>query len=126
MRILPVIDLLDGRGVGGSPGRAAEYRPVVSRLTASARPLDVARAFRDHFGLTDLYLADLDAIAGQPPALDVYAALRAGGFRLTLDAGIRRAADGMGLADAGVEAVVAGLETVAGPAALADLCREIG
>jgi phosphoribosylformimino-5-aminoimidazole carboxamide ribotide isomerase len=126
MRFLPVLDLKDGLVVRGLAGRRHEYRPIVSRLTPSPRPRDVARAFRDHFGLTDLYLGDLDAIAGQPPALDVYAALHADGFRLSVDAGVRVAADGVRLARAGVETVVAGLETLTGPAALAELCDLLG
>jgi phosphoribosylformimino-5-aminoimidazole carboxamide ribotide isomerase len=125
MRIIPVLDLLGGQVVRGVAGRRREYRPIVSCLTASARPLDVARAFRDHFGLHDLYLADLDAIAGEAPALDVYDRLRCKGFSLSVDAGIRQAADGPPLLAAGVEAVVAGLETLTGRAALADLCRSI-
>jgi phosphoribosylformimino-5-aminoimidazole carboxamide ribotide isomerase len=126
MRVVPVLDLKDGMVVRGIGGRRDEYRPVVSRLTASARPLDIARAFRDHFGLTDLALADLDAIAGQPPALGVYTALRSDGFSLWVDAGLRHAADAEPLAAAGVEGIVAGLETLAGPSALAELAQRVG
>jgi phosphoribosylformimino-5-aminoimidazole carboxamide ribotide isomerase len=126
MRILPVLDLQAGRVVCGVGGRRHEYRPVVSRLTASCQPLDVARAFRDHFGLTELYLADLDAIAGAAPALAVYAALRSDGFRLWVDAGIRAGAGGRPLAETGVEGIVAGLETIAGPDVLCRLVEEFG
>jgi phosphoribosylformimino-5-aminoimidazole carboxamide ribotide isomerase len=126
MRIVPVLDLKQGLVVRGIAGRRDEYLPVVSRLTTSAKPLDVARAFRDHFGLTELYLADLDAIAGQPPALPVYAALRSDGFQLWVDAGLRHAADAEALAGAGIEGIVAGLETLAGPVALAELCQRVG
>lgn len=123
MRIVPVLDLMNGQAVRGVGGRRAEYRPVVSRLTASAVPLAVAGAFREHFGLTDLYLADLDAIAGAPPAVALYESLRADGFRLWVDAGIRQAADAGPLAAAGVEGIVAGLETLAGPDTLRELCE---
>jgi phosphoribosylformimino-5-aminoimidazole carboxamide ribotide isomerase len=126
MRIIPVLDLLGGLVVRGVAGRRHEYRPVVSRLTPSAEPLAVARAFRDHFGLTDLYLADLDAIAGAPAALATYAALHADGFRLWVDAGIRRAEDARPIASATVEGVVAGLETLHGPDALSALCEHYG
>jgi phosphoribosylformimino-5-aminoimidazole carboxamide ribotide isomerase len=126
MRIVPVLDLKGGVVVRGIGGRREEYRPVVSRLTASARPLDVAAAFRDFFGLSDLYLADLDAIAGRAPALTIYAALRSYGFRLWVDAGLRRAADAEALAGAGIEGIVAALETLAGPAELTDLVQRFG
>jgi phosphoribosylformimino-5-aminoimidazole carboxamide ribotide isomerase len=125
MRILPVLDLMNGVVVRGVAGRRAEYRPVRSRLTASCRPLDVAGAFRAHFGLAELYLADLDAIAGAAPALPVYAGLRAAGFRLWVDAGLRTA-DAEPLVRAGVEGIVAGLETLPGPETLAHLCRDWG
>src|SRR5947207_2165575 len=107
MRILPVLDLKDGQVVRGVAGRREEYRPVGSQLTASAAPLDVARAFRDRFGLEEIYLADLDAIAGAPPALGVYAGLRGLGFRLWVDAGVRDEASARVLAGAGVERIVA-------------------
>jgi phosphoribosylformimino-5-aminoimidazole carboxamide ribotide isomerase len=125
MRILPVLDLMNGVVVRGVAGRRADYRPVLSRLTASCHPLDVAAAFRAHFGLTELYVADLDAIAGAAPALSLYTELRAAGFRLWVDAGLR-AADAGPLVCAGVEGVVAGLETLPGPQALAELCRDWG
>jgi HisA/HisF family protein len=125
MRILPVLDLLGGQVVRGIAGRRQDYRPVVSRLTRSSHPLDVARAFRKHFGLTELYVADLDAIAGQEPAWSLFSALRAEGFHLWIDAGVREAARGRLLAEQGA-GVVAGLETLAGPAVLAELVRDLG
>ena len=88
MRVLPVIDLLGGQVVRGVAGRREEYRPIVSRLTSSTRPLDVARGFREHLRLDELYLADLDAIAGKRAAVDVCAALLSDGFRLWVDAGV--------------------------------------
>ncbi len=126
MRVLPVLDLLGGQVVRGIGGRRYEYRPVVSRLTPSSRPLDVAEAFRVHFGLGELYIADLDAIAGAPPAVATYAALRDRGFRLWVDAGVRDAATARPLGAASVEGVVVGLETVAGPAALGAVASEVG
>lgn len=126
MRIIPVLDLMGGVVVRGAGGRRREYRPVVSRLTPSCFPLTVARAFAEHFGLTELYLADLDAIGGARPAWDAYAALHAGGFRLWLDAGVRRPDHARELARAGVETVVVGLETAAGPAALGEIVGKLG
>jgi phosphoribosylformimino-5-aminoimidazole carboxamide ribotide isomerase len=126
MLLLPVLDLKAGLVVRGVGGRRDEYRPIVSRLTASSRPVDVALAFRDHFGVTDVYLADLDAIAGKDPALALYAELRSLSFRLWVDAGIREVVDAHPLAKVGVERIVAGLETLSGPDTLAKLCQEFG
>jgi phosphoribosylformimino-5-aminoimidazole carboxamide ribotide isomerase len=126
MRVLPVLDLQGGRVVRGIGGQRREYRPVVSRLTSSCRPMDVAEAFRARLGLDELYVADLDALGGAAPALVLYRGLRERGFRLWVDAGLRTAAAAAPVAAAGVEGIIAALETLAGPAVLADLCREFG
>jgi phosphoribosylformimino-5-aminoimidazole carboxamide ribotide isomerase len=126
MRIVPVLDLMNGQVVRGIAGRRREYRPVVSRLTASSAPRDVARAFADHLGLRELYLADLDAIGGAEPAWGTCAGLREDGFRLWVDAGVRSAGRARQLAAEGVETVVVGLETVAGPDALAEVIQALG
>src|SRR4051812_30958528 len=126
MKILPVLDLLQGQVVRGVAGRRRDYRPVVSRLTTSAHPLDVSRALHAHLGLREFYLADLDAIEGRDPALATYASLQEEGYRLWVDAGVVLPDRARLLARAGVAGIVIGLETVAGPEALADVVREWG
>ncbi len=125
MRIIPVLDVMGGVVVRGVGGQRHLYRPVVSRLTASCAPVAVARAFREHLGLCELYLADLDAIGGAAPAVALYESLRREGFALWVDAGVRDAAMARAVADAGVESVVIGLETLRGPAELVRACRDL-
>lgn len=126
MRIIPVLDLQSGHVVRGIAGRRAEYQAIKSRLTPSSLPVEVATAIRDEFGCMEFYLADLDAIAGNPPALGIYRTLIERGFTLWADAGIRTAAEAVPLAAAGVAVLVAGLETLTGPAALAELVQRWG
>jgi phosphoribosylformimino-5-aminoimidazole carboxamide ribotide isomerase len=126
MRTYPVLDLLRGQVVRGIAGRRHAYQPIISTLTPSTDPLAVAEAFRNHFGLTTLYLADLDAIAGSSPSLTTLAALQDRGFALLVDAGLRSAVDAQPLCDMGVTGVVAGLETLAGPEALAQALKIVG
>ena len=64
MRVIGVIDLKDGVAVHAVRGERQSYRPVRSGLVEGADPVDVARALRDRLGLRELYVADLDAIAG--------------------------------------------------------------
>ncbi len=125
MKIIPVIDLLRGQVVRGVAGRRQEYRPIVSQLTESCAALAVARSFRAHFGLAELYLADLDALSASPPDMATYAALRSDGFRLWVDAGIRQMDNARPLVEAGIETIIAGLETIAGPDILEDLCHAL-
>jgi phosphoribosylformimino-5-aminoimidazole carboxamide ribotide isomerase len=115
MRILPVLDLLNGRAVRAIAGNRAAYQPLVP----TSDPLAVARTYRELLQGADLYLADLDAIQGSAPAWDLYARLHAEGFSLWLDAGIQNPADAEPLAAAGIARIIVGLETMAGPAALA-------
>jgi phosphoribosylformimino-5-aminoimidazole carboxamide ribotide isomerase len=126
VRIIPVIDLMGGVVVRGVGGRRAEYRPVRSVLTDSAEPVAVARALLAASGASELYIADLDAIAGEPPAFGVYASVRELGAALWVDAGVRDAGDAKILADAGVDSVVAGLETVRDSEALGAVVNAIG
>ncbi len=88
MRVIPVIDLKDGIVVRGVGGRRHEYQAVASILAAQPSPAAVATALVEKLGLRELYLADLDAIAGSPPSWAMYDELLALGTRLWLDAGI--------------------------------------
>jgi phosphoribosylformimino-5-aminoimidazole carboxamide ribotide isomerase len=97
------------RAVGG---RRAEYRALVSRITDSTDPLHVANAFRHHYKLSTVYLADLDAISGATPDFNTIRTLHDAGFHLWVDAGVRRRADAVALAECGVDGVIVGLETV--------------
>lgn len=126
VRVIPVIDLKDGQVVRAVAGRRQEYRPIMSQLTPSSCPVEIAEAFRHHFGFTELYLADLNAIAGQEPSWTVYTRLQQLGFRLLLDAGVRSTADALALQSAGVADIVVALETIGGPVAIAEIMRQIG
>ena len=106
---------MHGQVVRGIAGRRHTYQPIRSPLVASADPMVIGRAFRSHFNFHQFYLADLDAIAGKPPAIATYSALQAEGFQLLADAGLRTAADAAALFAAGVAGIVAGLETLRGP-----------
>ncbi len=125
-QVIPVLDLQGGQIVRGVAGQRQEYRPIVSRLTSSSDPVEVAEAFRRGFGFTDLYLADLDAIAGAPPALGLCRELQVRGFRLWVDPGVRGVASLDPWLAADVSGIVVGLETIDGPEALADVSRLLG
>jgi len=64
LRLIPVIDLLQGQVVRGKGGDRAAYRPIVSALCQSSEPLTVARKLCGHCASQQLYVADLDALMG--------------------------------------------------------------
>ncbi len=126
MRIIPVIDVMNGRAVHARGGDRAHYAPVRSILHEGSEPLGIAGAFRDRLGLEDVYVADLDAIAGRSPDLDIIERISALALRVWVDAGLREADDATRLIDSGASVVVAGLETLSGPDALRDLIARTG
>jgi phosphoribosylformimino-5-aminoimidazole carboxamide ribotide isomerase len=126
--IIPVLDLMTGQIVWAVGGRRREYRPVESGLCAGAEPVAVARAFVEKLGLTQFYVADLDAIEGGEPAWETYRELIALGARLWIDAGLstlRRTSE-MTELPAEVTGIVAGLESLPDPALLADMFAVAG
>lgn len=69
MHIIPVIDLLNGVVVHAKQGQRHQYQPIQSSLTASAKPLDIVKAFSDIYPFDTLYIADLNAIQHLPDQL---------------------------------------------------------
>jgi len=126
MRLVPVLDLKNGQVVRGVGGRRHEYRPIVSRLTSSHEPLEVARTLVSNFGPSVLYIADLDAIAGGEHDWVTISAIQSLGTDLWVDIGIRQADDAEILAAVGCAGIVCGLETIGGPDTLEALVANLG
>ncbi len=126
MQIIPVLDILNQIVVHGVAGHRDLYRPIQSHLTQSSQPLDVARALRDEFLISEFYVADLDAIMYGKPNLDLYAKLLDAGFTFLLDCGLRRASDVKPLKSLQGLSIIAGLETLAAPQELGQLVQEWG
>ncbi len=126
MQIIPVLDLWNGVVVRGIGGRRHEYAPVESVLTRSTRPLDVALAFRERLGLTTLYVADLDGIVQRRPNVGTLSELCDAGFDVWIDAGLRDLSDAEEFLQAGAGKLIAGLESLSGPAVLESLVETLG
>ncbi len=126
MKIIPVLDILNQTVVRGVAGKRDLYQPLQSNLTDSSDPLDLARAIHAEFGLSEFYVADLDAILHQRQNLELYKGLLAEGFTFLLDCGLRTTADCAALQEYPGISIVAGLETLAGPKELAALVDQWG
>jgi phosphoribosylformimino-5-aminoimidazole carboxamide ribotide isomerase len=120
MRVIGVIDLKDGLAVHAVRGERQRYRPVRSGLVDGADPVAVARALRDRLGLRELYVADLDAIAGGRGHDDVLRAL-ATEAELMVDAGVGDAAGVERVLSLGAARAIVGTETLKNAAAFAEL-----
>ena len=95
-------------------------------LRPGSDPILLAQAVRDTFGLDHLYLADLDAIANDHPAFDLYRRLADLGLTIWVDAGMTDGTNAGDVLATGVARVVIGLETVRGPATLRKLVETFG
>ena len=112
MRLIPVMDLRDGVVVHAVKGERERYQPVESVLVDTAKPLAVARAFREKLRLSELYIADLDAIQGRGHhrALIAYLANQER-MRLLVDAGAADVESALEVLDTGASKVIIGAET---------------
>lgn len=101
MKLIPVIDLMQGQVVRAVRGDRQAYRPIVSQLCASSDPVTVAKVLCEHCDTQQLYVADLDALLGRPAQTAVLRDLLQAipGLELWLDAGFasRGAADALRL-----------------------------
>jgi phosphoribosylformimino-5-aminoimidazole carboxamide ribotide isomerase len=90
---------------------------------ASPRPIPLSIALRDSLGPESLYLADLDAIAGDPLSVELYQELASLGVDLWIDAGLRNIGSAGHLLDLALPNLnaVIGLESISGPDGLATM-----
>ncbi|MCJ7614618.1 HisA/HisF-related TIM barrel protein [Candidatus Bathyarchaeota archaeon] len=112
MKIIPVIDVLNGIAVHGIRGERKRYQPLKSLLCTSADPMDVASAF-ESLGFSSLYLADLDAILGKSANFNIYRQIMTKThLELMVDAGIADLANAEKVLETGVSKIVIGSETL--------------
>jgi phosphoribosylformimino-5-aminoimidazole carboxamide ribotide isomerase len=77
IRIVPVLDLKGGVVVHARRGNRADYAPLRSPLVEGCEPVTVAQALCALCRAKSLYVADLDALAGEPIDVATLNALRA-------------------------------------------------
>jgi phosphoribosylformimino-5-aminoimidazole carboxamide ribotide isomerase len=135
VRVIGVLDLLQGRAVHARAGAREKYAPVASADSSFAPgdALALAHEYIHRFGLTELYVADLDAILtasrqSSAPAFQesLVAGVAALGASLWLDAGTSSVADARRAIALGASPVVIGLETLASFDALQAICADVG
>ncbi len=123
--LLGVLDILRGVAVHAVAGERQHYRPLASILHPEPDPILVARAYRAQLGLESIYLADLDAIEGRGQNRELYRRVRALAGHLWIDAGLVESRDAQPLLELDCS-IVAGLESLSGPRALAALVGAAG
>ena len=108
MKVIPVLDILNGKVVHAVKGRRQDYQPLQSTLCNSTQPLEVAKAFQT-IGFSELYIADLDAITKAQANFQVLKDIAdETGLKLMVDAGVTDLQREQQLLDNGVFKVVIG------------------
>ncbi|MGH8750737.1 MAG: HisA/HisF-related TIM barrel protein [Burkholderiales bacterium] len=94
MKIIPVIDLMQGQVVQARHGERHAYRPIASQLCPGSNALDIVAALLHLHLFPALYVADLDAIMQTGSNISVIENLRAcfPALELWVDCGIADAA----------------------------------
>ena len=82
----------------------------------------LAQLYGDTFGLSEIYLADLDAISSRTLQAETIRGVSTLGAAVWVDAGIVQADDTNPVLEAGAQTLVVGLETLASFDVLADIC----
>jgi phosphoribosyl isomerase A len=93
--VIPALDLKGGGVVHAVAGDRADYRPITSPFGAADNPAAIARGMLAATGSPDLYIADLDAIAGVGNHFELVRGLSYAlpGTTLWIDAGFSDVAD---------------------------------
>ncbi len=112
MKIIPVIDILNGKVVHAVKGQRHNYQPIKSVLFKSTEPLEVAKRFKA-LDFNELYVADLDAIIDCSMNFQTLKNIaEETGLKLMVDAGITSIPRAKKLLDAGISKLIIGTETL--------------
>lgn len=112
MKIIPVLDVLNGVVVHGVGGKREKYYPVKSVLGTSSDPVNVASTFRS-LGFDELYVADLDAILNNNANFSLYKQVKAvTDVNLMVDAGISDFEKARKVLENEVSKIIIGTETL--------------
>jgi phosphoribosylformimino-5-aminoimidazole carboxamide ribotide isomerase len=122
MRIAGVIDLLGGHAVHARAGDRQRYAPVASVAGDAAA---LARQYMNA-GVTDLYVADLNAILSRTRQDALIRSIADVGVPLWLDAGTSSVETARECLALGVSRVIVGLETLTTFQALRAICDAVG
>jgi HisA/HisF family protein len=126
LKVIPVIDILNGAAVHAVRGMRSEYKPLESILVRSAKPLEAACAFKT-LGFEELYIADLDAIIDCSTDFKLLKRIAGEtGLSLMVDAGVTSLERAQRLLESGVSKLIVGTETLANKSFVAKAVQRCG
>ena len=126
MKVIPVIDVLNGVVVHAVRGRRKEYRLLQSILCKSVEPLEVAKVFKD-LGFSELYVADLDAIIDCSTKFQTLKSIaNETDLKLMVDVGVTDIERAQKLLESGISKLIIGTETLQSKSFVGEAVRLFG
>jgi phosphoribosylformimino-5-aminoimidazole carboxamide ribotide isomerase len=126
MKIIPVMDILDGIVVHALKGERKKYKPIKSILCDSSNPLKVATTFKD-FGFKELYIADLDSILRKGRNYEIIKKIsEVTGLKLMVDTGINNINSAIEIFNYGISNIIIGTETLINLKFVKECIKKIG
>lgn len=117
MKVIPVMDLLNGEVVQGKGGRRNEYQPFNDSIISNDPALlSVAKAFFEKLTLDWFYIADLDRIQSTDNTERnkeiIIELAKTTDYKISIDAGCKQLEDIEEILSWGVDQVIIGTETL--------------
>ena len=126
MKVIPVIDVLNGVVVHAVKGERKYYKPLKSVLSVAPGPLKVAEAFHG-MGFGELYLADLNAIMGFGNNFNIIRRIaKETELRLMVDAGVADIEKAKIVLHHNASSVIIGTETMTRMSFVEEAVRSFG
>jgi phosphoribosylformimino-5-aminoimidazole carboxamide ribotide isomerase len=112
VKIIPVIDILNGIVVHAVKGKRENYQPLKSAIYKFTDPVTLACAF-EFYGFKEVYIADLNAILKSKNNFLIIEKIRKNtDLDLLVDAGISNLQDAKKIVSYGVSNLIIGTETL--------------
>jgi phosphoribosylformimino-5-aminoimidazole carboxamide ribotide isomerase len=126
MKIIPVIDILNGKVVHAKGGRRNLYKPIKSSLFSSFRPIEVLKKL-ENIGFSMAYIADLDSIMNKNINYHIYNQIKSiSNIELIVDAGIINKDMILSLLKTNIKKVIIATETLSSLKFLKDAIKKYG
>jgi phosphoribosylformimino-5-aminoimidazole carboxamide ribotide isomerase len=112
-RTIPVIDILNAVAVHAIKGEREKYRPLKGKIIDSSDPLTIMEFLLQNYGLSEFYIADLDAIIKRKPNITLLEKiLEIPNIKVMVDPGICGKEDLALYSELKLNKIIIGLETI--------------
>lgn len=124
--VVPVLDVRRGRCVHATGGEREAYRSLSRSFDVPEAPAETASWLLERYGPRPLYLADLDALAGDKVQRGVIRDVASVAESLWVDGGVATLEAALTVSEDGAEVVIVALETLPSWGLLEEVAAALG